>query len=270
MYRQIDDNNDNILSINSNENIINENMEIETTRTLHNYFILSKTLLTSNILFLMITCCFLINIYGSDKNCVNNNNDYSVFLLFYLSFLISDILLNILYFKLKNNKIYKAIRIFLLLTLFYFLVRYFSTLLWNDCTVDYINVFFIFIYLKEIMISLIPFIIITTIPSQYIARNIMIFSNGLIRFGSDDEEIKKIPTYVFDPNLISSEGVSYELQENNFIRLNENDSCCIICFHDYKEDDLIKVLGCNHFYHQKCIDEWLKISPTCPTCRKSI
>jgi len=269
MYTQIEDNND-INSINGHDNIISENMEIETTRTLNNYFILSKTLLASNLLFILITCCFLINVYGSGNNCISNNNNYSIFLIFYLSFLISDTLLNILYFQLQNSKIYKTIRICLLITLFYFLTSYGSILLWTNCSLDCINTFFIFIYLKEIIISLIPFIIITIIPSQYIARNIMFFSNGLIRFGSDDDEIKKIPTYVFDTNLICSEGVNYELQENNFIRLNENDSYCIICFHDYKEDDLIKVLGCNHFYHQKCIDEWLKISPTCPTCRKSI
>ena len=153
---------------------------------------------------------------------------------------------------------------------FYFLISNGSLLLSTNCKIDYINIFFIIIYLKEIIISLIPFIIITTIPSRYIATNIMNFTNGLIRFGSDDQEIKKIPTYVFDSDLISSEGTNFEINNNNFIRINEDSKSCIICFYDYKEDDQIKLLGCKHYYHKKCIDAWLKISPTCPTCRKSI
>lgn len=28
--------------------------------------------------------------------------------------------------------------------------------------------------------------------------------------------------------------------------------------------------GCIHYYHADCIDEWLKINVTCPTCRNDI
>lgn len=45
---------------------------------------------------------------------------------------------------------------------------------------------------------------------------------------------------------------------------------CAICFAEYEqEEDLIK-LPCNHDYHKDCIQNWLKIKSTCPTCRLDI
>lgn len=46
-------------------------------------------------------------------------------------------------------------------------------------------------------------------------------------------------------------------------------SCCI-CAEDYKIGDNIKTLHCNHEFHATCVDQWLKINPSCPYCRASI
>ena len=46
-------------------------------------------------------------------------------------------------------------------------------------------------------------------------------------------------------------------------------SCCSICLMDYKESDLVRMLpGCDHFFHVKCVDPWLRMNLTCPICRK--
>jgi len=43
---------------------------------------------------------------------------------------------------------------------------------------------------------------------------------------------------------------------------------CFICFEKYKEKELKRKLpNCNHFFHKKCIDKWLKNKSTCPHCR---
>ncbi|AEC09176.1 Zinc finger RING-type [Arabidopsis suecica] len=47
-------------------------------------------------------------------------------------------------------------------------------------------------------------------------------------------------------------------------------SCCAICLGDYKGKHLLRQLpDCNHLFHLKCIDTWLRLNPTCPVCRTS-
>ncbi|KAK3198975.1 hypothetical protein Dsin_022390 [Dipteronia sinensis] len=46
---------------------------------------------------------------------------------------------------------------------------------------------------------------------------------------------------------------------------------CSICLDDYKDGDFCRVFPvCNHMFHLKCIDLWLKNRLTCPICRKRL
>lgn len=47
-----------------------------------------------------------------------------------------------------------------------------------------------------------------------------------------------------------------------------NRKVCPICF-DVIEDDC-SLLNCNHIYHSKCINIWLKDNNTCPICRSIV
>jgi hypothetical protein len=50
-----------------------------------------------------------------------------------------------------------------------------------------------------------------------------------------------------------------------------NNESCFICFEKYKEKELKRKLpNCNHFFHKKCIDKWLKNKSTCPHCRSDL
>ena len=52
---------------------------------------------------------------------------------------------------------------------------------------------------------------------------------------------------------------------SNLITNNEK---CIICMQNYKNREFFRLLpNCNHVYHKKCIDKWLKNNLTCPICR---
>lgn len=42
---------------------------------------------------------------------------------------------------------------------------------------------------------------------------------------------------------------------------------CIICLGDIKKG---KYLACNHYFHKKCINKWLKNNNNCPMCRTII
>jgi len=65
--------------------------------------------------------------------------------------------------------------------------------------------------------------------------------------------LKKIPTKKF----VAGDEDQYE-------------TCCI-CLDDYEIGDKLRILPCQHAYHQKCIDPWLlKNKRVCPQCRKKV
>jgi hypothetical protein len=49
-----------------------------------------------------------------------------------------------------------------------------------------------------------------------------------------------------------------------------NTTICNICTEDYKSQEDITILSCDHTYHNTCIDSWLKVSNICPTCNQII
>ncbi|PWA52959.1 zinc finger, RING/FYVE/PHD-type [Artemisia annua] len=52
------------------------------------------------------------------------------------------------------------------------------------------------------------------------------------------------------------------------IRLTEE---CQICLADYVDVDDIRVFPqCGHAFHARCIDKWLRLHSSCPTCRSEI
>ena len=77
--------------------------------------------------------------------------------------------------------------------------------------------------------------------------------------------------------LINSED---EKTKNNHIKLEElkeeyknistEETTCSICLEEYKEEDSVYKLKCNHVYHKKCFDTWLKHKDECCLCRKMI
>ncbi len=43
---------------------------------------------------------------------------------------------------------------------------------------------------------------------------------------------------------------------------------CSICYSNYDDTDLLKILPCGHHFHPVCVNEWLgKHNHTCPVCR---
>ena len=52
--------------------------------------------------------------------------------------------------------------------------------------------------------------------------------------------------------------------------LNNYDNLCSICLIDFKKEEKIIKLNCNHMYHKECIEKWFLKNSNCPFCRKEI
>ncbi len=51
---------------------------------------------------------------------------------------------------------------------------------------------------------------------------------------------------------------------------NEDNKKCMVCLLEFDDDDDVQCLECKHVFHHKCLDEWVKYKPECPTCRSQI
>ena len=55
---------------------------------------------------------------------------------------------------------------------------------------------------------------------------------------------------------------------NTLIVCNElPDNNCSICLEDFKDEDILKKLNCNHIFHKECLTPWLNDHNNCPLCR---
>nr|XP_033782729.1 RING finger protein 44 isoform X2 [Geotrypetes seraphini]XP_033782730.1 RING finger protein 44 isoform X2 [Geotrypetes seraphini] len=68
--------------------------------------------------------------------------------------------------------------------------------------------------------------------------------------GLTKASIELLPSYRFNPESHHSE-----------------QTLCVVCFSDFETRQLLRVLPCNHEFHAKCVDKWLKANRTCPICR---
>ena len=66
-----------------------------------------------------------------------------------------------------------------------------------------------------------------------------------------------------DPQIINNLLVI----KSNLSELSENEITCIICMDDFKNDEDVIYLPCQHLFHRDCIYEWFKINDCCPTCK---
>ncbi|XP_025050055.1 RING finger protein 44 [Alligator sinensis] len=60
--------------------------------------------------------------------------------------------------------------------------------------------------------------------------------------GLTKADIEHLPSYRFNPESHQSE-----------------QTLCVVCFSDFEARQLLRVLPCNHEFHAKCVDKWLKV-----------
>jgi len=50
----------------------------------------------------------------------------------------------------------------------------------------------------------------------------------------------------------------------------EKSQSCSVCWEDFSEGEEVKLLECEHCFHEGCIVPWLELHGTCPVCRKEL
>ncbi|VDN21832.1 unnamed protein product [Gongylonema pulchrum] len=45
---------------------------------------------------------------------------------------------------------------------------------------------------------------------------------------------------------------------------------CPICMVEFVDGEHIRYLPCMHFFHKKCVDDWLMRSFSCPSCMEPV
>ncbi len=100
---------------------------------------------------------------------------------------------------------------------------------------------------------------------QLILRRSFMFIilNNLIEQQVNMEDVKMILT-TEELNNVGSSNFK-DLDD----KIKQSNEACTICQEEFRDNDEIRILSCDHVFHLDCIDPWLtKHSHTCPSCRK--
>ncbi|CAL4890863.1 unnamed protein product [Urochloa decumbens] len=81
-----------------------------------------------------------------------------------------------------------------------------------------------------------------------------------VEAGLDDAALKALPKVVY--------GGQVEEEEKTEAPASSATACCAVCLGEYAGGEVLRVLpACAHVFHQRCVDRWLRLHPTCPVCR---
>ena len=71
-------------------------------------------------------------------------------------------------------------------------------------------------------------------------------------------------------NIVNIERIKENTTLNRNTREQWSNKECGICLEEFKQNEYIRTLGCNHCYHKRCVDKWFKKNMSCPVCRTDV
>ncbi|KAM7256296.1 hypothetical protein ACFE04_012037 [Oxalis oulophora] len=118
------------------------------------------------------------------------------------------------------------------------------------------------------IIAVLLIVLICSITFYFLIRCILSCSMTLIAVA--DQSTKKIDQGVEKQTLKNFTVVKYKNHDNSDVAASLSKEC-VICITEFVTGDKVKILPkCNHGFHVKCVDKWLKSHSSCPTCRQSL
>jgi hypothetical protein len=101
-----------------------------------------------------------------------------------------------------------------------------------------------------------------------------VFQNLMRRGNGESPEIEDVQIYFgYEPLPMSTGLQMHELNRHTQLFVYEEDAenMCSICRNNFACQDICrKIVECNHYFHQACVDSWLIRNHTCPMCRNPI
>ena len=85
------------------------------------------------------------------------------------------------------------------------------------------------------------------------------FSN-IYHVHDDTSPNQRLITISENPIILTK--IKYKCDEEN-----NNNEQCSICLDEFIENETLFQLNCQHYYHEKCLKDWLKKNRNCPICR---
>ena len=98
-----------------------------------------------------------------------------------------------------------------------------------------------------------------------------LYNNNILNFQNSSEN----QNITFEFNNINNNNNNFNIS-NGYKKIKESDnellnSQCPICIDPFKINECYRKLCCNHIFHKKCIDRWIKKDKNeCPMCRSNI
>ena len=106
-----------------------------------------------------------------------------------------------------------------------------------------------------------------------ITRNISYYTNNnSSSFTIEYEIVNNELENTNEKKKIKCKDIKKQLGGYKKIKIDDNllacKASCPICLEKFKDNEFKRELKCNHVFHKKCIDKWIKHQNTCPICRK--
>ncbi|ERN19196.1 E3 ubiquitin-protein ligase At4g11680 isoform X2 [Amborella trichopoda] len=95
---------------------------------------------------------------------------------------------------------------------------------------------------------------------------------GSLNRGASEDQISKLPSWRFkagDEFMKANNSDKLGVVKSNRPLAPVDLECCI-CLAKYMDKEELRELPCSHFFHLRCIDQWLKIISCCPLCKQEL
>ena len=131
-------------------------------------------------------------------------------------------------------------------------------------------------FIDEREIISLQFLVILNLATVFLVFFIyIIFLDNMIRQGGGREIITNRPH-----NTTRENSVSYNIDYDELYEKTYSDSFpfgiedkCSICLDEFvfdSDNEVVKTLGCSHYFHEKCLKRWLIIKQNCPNCNNNL
>jgi Ring finger domain len=167
---------------------------------------------------------------------------------------------------------YQLIKIFHFILTWIILIFFVMTAFSNLGNCNQAIVMYYYLYIFVLVNYFLNFIIQIVIMTLLLCRVAILSPRLIIRLvgefpiklGLDNDKIDQLPLYQYTGEKL------VDLKNNMTIDFEcYHDTCCV-CLEKYKVNAWVRYLNCKHFFHQECIDQWLRINNSCPVCRSQL